>query len=348
MKNGYKHKTGVYGDSAETYVGRLFWMVKNPNGSLRPDLLSHNGTYKNPRLSIEVKSGREKKGVLVKYQLHYGVTSERDYQEVFGEELPKQEGILEGLINDHPLKGTPEVAYYYNIIDRPDGITSDKLDRPYSSIQLAFGDQHLAPHQFGFWTFVIGRHMRTGEPIKRIQEELIEGMKRDVIEKKSHYRTQKDSQSWQNIHGRDILAIVHNNEAYTTKKGVSRLKLIREHYPESRDLKPIQIPGPNSTTIYILAEPDHTQLFDVQMRGLVEKRAPILEKISRARRRSIPLLKKIVRTRQETSLYENGGIPENQYERIGLTRKEIQRLERLVNWLDKGETILEPEESIPI
>src|SRR3989344_5022609 len=137
MKRGYKHRTGVFGSDSERYASRLFLMLKNPHGERRPDLVSINGRY-SPKLSLELKSGRNKKGVLVASQLHYAVTTEQDYRELFGEELPSRKDTLPGEDWDRiaPILPKREVAYYYALINRQDELTSKDLDRPWSSIRI--------------------------------------------------------------------------------------------------------------------------------------------------------------------------------------------------------------------
>src|SRR5271157_2135481 len=86
MKQGRRDNTVVFGTDSELYVSRLFMMMKNPNGGRRPDLVSVSD-HSSPRLTLEVKSGREKKGVLNEEQLHYAITTKKDYVEVFKEEM---------------------------------------------------------------------------------------------------------------------------------------------------------------------------------------------------------------------------------------------------------------------
>ena len=119
MKLGYKHNTGVFGRDAEFYVSSLFMMLKNPNGRRRPDLVTAEGLFE-PKLSIELKSGYNKKGVMNESQLHYAVTLVDDYKELFGESPQQPEGFLPGL-NWYETGRYPSrngIAYYYDVINR--------------------------------------------------------------------------------------------------------------------------------------------------------------------------------------------------------------------------------------
>jgi hypothetical protein len=150
-------------------------MFNNPNGWRRPDLVSLNGRY-TPKLSVEVKSGRKFKGVMVDYQLHYAVTTDQDYIELFGEEPPEKQGLLPGFDAD-PLK-EGDAAYYYNVINRTDKIKAQDLNKPFSAIKLKWGSQFIVPHDLAFYNFAINRARRAGESIDYSIEYL-----REIIQK---------------------------------------------------------------------------------------------------------------------------------------------------------------------
>ena len=118
MKTGYKHNTSVFGNDSENYVASLFMMVQNPNGSRRPDLVSSPSCSFDPKLSIELKSGRQMKGVLVDYQLHYAATLQEDYNELFGEEIQGSNGFFPGIDWRTSKKESKQegIAYYYDVV----------------------------------------------------------------------------------------------------------------------------------------------------------------------------------------------------------------------------------------
>ncbi len=359
MKVGYKHKTGVFGTDAENYIGRLFLMLKNPNGQRRPDLMSINGRYK-PRLSLEVKSGRNRKGVMVASQLHYAITTQDDYNEFFGEKFPGFNGSEEFLKGvdwssyKAPKLKTDKIAYYYNLVSRSEECTSSDLDNEYSSIKLKWEDQYIVPHQYGFWNFAVNKAIRQGRDLEEVAKELKEEMKRDVLEKSSHYiERNPDPQSWQDLHGRDILALFFNDENFATERGKERLELMREAYEPIRigrktknKLRKILIPGPNETTIYILSEPKHYELFNTQIRKTVEERIPIIERITRERKRARKLLNKTSNIQETRGLF---GTLENKKVRSAFDLEifEKDKLERLTKWLGPKENDFGIIEKIP-
>lgn len=291
VKKGYKHNTAVFGTDAECYVSQLFNLYHNPNGSRRPDLVSINGQYK-PKLSIEVKSGKKMKGVMVDYQLHYAFSTAEDYRDLFGENPPQRKGLIPGLERVYLLNGsTDAVAYYYNLINRVDGLRSDELRTRYDPLRIQWGDQFLVPGDFGFYGFAIARHMRTEERMTAIIKDLHATIKGDLIHGESRYNERKsDPNSWQDLHARDVLAIHQNDDSLATEAGKRRLELYRKHYKGLANLQRVKIAGPNNTTIYALVEPRDIQLFDESVRKIVGERRSLLEQVLEERRGILRLL----------------------------------------------------------
>lgn len=106
VKVGMRFKTEAFGTDAERYVAELTGLVPNPRRDRRPDLISAERTY-SPRLTLEVKSGRNGRVVFNANQLHYGETPHLDYS---GVEDPS------------------EVSYYYNVVARIDNVSPAQLD----------------------------------------------------------------------------------------------------------------------------------------------------------------------------------------------------------------------------
>ncbi len=346
VKKGYKHKTASFGNDAEFYASRLFKMLRNPQGSRRPDLITTNGTF-DPRLSIELKSGRGKKGVLVDYQLHYAVNTIDDYITLFGEKPSPKKRFLQGLENLwEKVTMQDNVAYYYGLLNREDKVTSRDLDRPFSTIKINWGDFWLIPHELGFYGFAISRHMRTKEPIPEIVAELKAMIKKDVEEGSGEYNKRKGhKQSWQNIHTRDIEAIFEGDLDIATKKGKQRIELMLEHYEQLPDLKKIKIPGPRRTNIYILSEPKHKTLFNTSFNEIIEERTPIINKIQKRRKQDEKLLEEITPI-EDTPLIDLADIPSSnaRFSFGKLSKEQLKRLQRDSHWIDKGE---EPWSTLP-
>lgn len=319
MGRKYKHRTPMFGESAEHYVASLFQLIRKPNGNQSPDLFDSFGRY-TPHLIMEIKSGAKKKGVINDFQMHYGIQTAADYLGEFGEEPLKGLGHLD-------YSGR-RVAVYYNVPDRVDGVRADELDRPFASVKLLFGDQFIVPSKFAFYQFAVCKAKRTHRSLDKVVEELKEVIKRDVVgrERGLHQNERKkDKNSWQNLQGRDVLAIFYDDLSLTSKPGKARVKRMREHYKELPSLDRIIIQGPKGSNIYILAEHQDFDLFNVQLRKVVEERTPILERVMAERKRAIKLLSKIVVSGNSISL-------SRRFRRNLLTEKQMARLDRLCKW----------------
>lgn len=337
MKKSYKHKTGWFGTDSEHYASRLFKMLKNPNGSRRPDLITIANDL-GPRLSIELKSGQKQKGILVDYQLHYAITGMDDYVELFDQKPQlKEEFFPEMREIAWALSRQGNVAYYYGFLNRVDKVTSADLDRPFSTIKLRWGDCWIVPHEFGFYGFAISQHMRTGTPVKKIVGELWEIIKDDVNNENHDYDKRKGhEQSWQDIHSRDIEAIFQDDLDIATRDGKKRIGLFWKHYSKLGSLSKIVIPGPGKTNLYVLTEPEHEELFDKQFRGVIEERAPIIEKVARQRKRALSLLDKI-KPSSDSYLFDEEVPKGKEFVLNELSRRQIKKLKRLIQWRDEGE-----------
>jgi hypothetical protein len=348
MKKGYKDKTGVFGTDAEKYFSRLFMMLQNPNGSRRPDFITLDGQF-DPRLSIELKSGRDK-GVLVDYQLHYAVTSERDYVDIFGEKPSIGEETLPG-IEFNALYSGP-IRYYYDLLNRTDKISAEELDRPFANIKLKWGDHYIFPPEMGFCAFAISRMMRTGESFEQVTKELSSTIKEDIITGSDNYLNRKGmKQSWQNIYGRDLAAIYHQDDTITTKDGKERVELLKKNFAALDTLKRITIAGPNDTNVYVFSKPEDVDLFDRQVRRVIEQRKKTIEKLIEQRKESEGLLDKIEEV-PERLLFIAEADPNTNHVFSKLKSHEIELLRRLSNWLDEGEDPIsllpeKPNDDIP-
>ena len=189
--------------------------------------------------------------------------------------------------------------------------------------------------------------MRTGEEIKDVISSLLQRIKRDVDERRSHYEERReDAQSWQNLHGRDVLALFHEDMKLATPYGRKRIEMLRGVYPEVDDLEKVCIRGPNGSYIYILAERGHRNLFEEQLGSVVGLRTPSLETITQEREGALGLLESIHFCKEEDQedlfgenrpLFERDG---GAFFRLDLTPDELALLKRLEQWYGKEEVPL--------
>jgi len=338
-----------FGDESEDYLASLFFMARHPNGSLRPDLVSVNGRY-SPKLSIEAKSGLSQKcghmkGNMVSYQLHYAVTSHQDYRQLFGEDLPN-ESLLPGESGFY--LNSSSVAYYYALISRSSGPTTEELKTKWDRIRSNFGNQILIPSEIAFDSFVAHIHLRNQKPIVDIVEELKVIIKEDILYGNSHAEERKkDPQSRQNIQSKDMFAIFNNEYRNpslerTSGDSIKRVEIIKQLYGEERldKLKRIIIPGPNETKVFVLAEPDHYELFDVQLRKTVRERIPTIERIVSERQIAIDSLKKARRVISPGLFKRHKKGEQYHLDTSKLSEPEMRSLEELLRWSAKNEVPL--------
>jgi hypothetical protein len=145
----------------------------------------------------------------------------------------------------------------------------------------------------------------------------------------------------------------------TTPKGKERVGLMTSDYPRFNSLQRVQIPGPNETSLYILCHPEDFDLFNKQVRRVIEKRIPKIEEVNEKRKRNILGLEKIryeyisVEEPEEKTpeLFEEQipySLEEEKSEKVKIKKiitgagpRKLIELERLSHWLPKGERPLE-------
>lgn len=325
MSKKYKHRTGMFGESAEFYVSSLFLLNRKPDGNQSPDLFDGRGIY-HPHLLVEVKSGAKMKGVINDFQLHYAIQTFADYVAEFGVEPPLGLRQLD-------YSGR-RVAVYYDVPDRVDGVAADELDRPFASVKLRFADQFIVPSKFAFHQFAVCKAMRTGESLDTVIKDLTATMKQDVIRREEDLHQnerKKNKNSWQNLQGRDVLAVFYNDLSLTSKPGRTRVEMMKDVYDTS-SLRRIVIPGPRKSNIYVLANTEDYELFDKQLRGVVDFRTPVLEKVIDERKRAEHLLKKIIVSRSSIAF-------RRRFTRNCLSPTEVEKLGRLCRWESKEDVL---------
>jgi len=354
----YKQRTSVFGDSAEMYVARLLSLMINPNGSVRPDLVSLGDNYK-PRLTIELKSGAGRKGTMVWEQLKYPYMIGQDYAQLLGDdsllESIASEDSIEWDVECPPIH-TGEFAYYYGIINRNNSIKTADLNKPFSEIKIDWQDMHLIPYDLGFYSFIVNRafstERRNGNEItdeKHMSdlvtvgiEEIKSMMQTDIaggtalFDRRDSSSIRYDPTLWQNIYMGDFEAIFKGDTQAMkfpkrTKLADLRLNLLTKRYEALPDLKKIAIPGPNGTTIYVLAKPEHEELFRVDVNLTVAYRTPALEQATRERHEALSLLDKI-KLRKNVDLFGEEIIDRGNFSCDELSVEETEQLRRLIQW----------------
>lgn len=335
--------TNIFGPPVEAYISQLLQLHINQDGSKRPDLIS-NGNY-NPHLTIEVKGSERHIGILYDGQHYYALNLGDDYLTNFGRILPRVRRK-----STTPTTNVP-VAYYYANVHRTDGIKRADLDRPYATLNFELGDVQFVPSSFAFFYFAVQRALSEKRDTKSVVRELKQRMARDYKEGSSYYRDErKKSENYKGLYPHDFRALFFKDMSLTTSKSITgklngkqRIEALRKIYPEVDDLVPIELPGPFETRLYALCDATEVDLFDTQMRSIIQERKPIMEEVIGERRRARKILMRMDTEELEGYCPDSGPIAQEIAKEFGLSKKLIQKLERLVQFVGPNETPLKTQ-----
>ena len=350
-KRGYNGSIDSYGkltrwgDQGEYYCRSLYGLAKHPNGERRPDLISINGSYK-PKLSMEVKTSRQGRGVVHPHGLTYGLTKNLDYISLFGDDLPREDpqGEFED-IQYNRLKNLPAVSFYYNLMLRTDNLSTENLKHKFSDLGMTFGDQFIIPHELVSYNYIIGKMQKKGISFDEARRNVGDIIKSFLTKGYDYQNT--ESSDTQEIHFNDFLSLYMNDETLLSEQGKRRVELLRENYGDDRlsALEKIEYIGPNHTNIYAFYKPEDSELFMDQIRQRIGTRRDILTRLTRQR------------LEEAATMLEGYSVQEDQIQFLHepgnhrvLTKNQESRLERLLCWRhadDNGPefTDLHPRES---
>ncbi len=358
----YKHKTSVPGTDSEYYLSRLFLMLRNFNGSNRPDLVTPDGLY-SPRFSLESKSGKGRKVVLNEDQFQYAFTAQSDYEYGWRDPLFRDQFVdEEKRIMDHISSYGKEkidfpIPLYYVAIARDDKLKAEDLDTPFASIKFNWGDIYLLPSEMVFHLFATNRAGREKglkaklADVHKIEEGMRETIKAQISGEYYYREARSNSNFWQSLSLRALDAIFKEDDTVTYKeKGKMKYDLLHESFPRLETLKRIKLPGPKGTNIFIFAEKSEQDLFDKQIRSTVEQRVPVLNEVITEREEYRLLLNQIKLGYREGMFQTRitSEVPSLFRAKIleDITQEQMENLNRLTRWLGKEETSIEDQFNI--
>jgi len=333
----FRSNRARFGTDAENYCSSLFSMLNHPDGYRRPDLISKPKTY-SPRLTIELKSAKGGKGIIIVDQLEYGINRDQDYYNEINN-LSKQPYLILPKINK-------DIVFYYNVIERVDNLKGEDLNEPYSAIQLLWGNQHIVPHELVFNIFAISYARRDK---KSTDNKIMVENKKLILKKLIQETVAKDNSlstlrkiigrnnAWQTLESRIIKSLVTEDFSSSTKLDILTIDLLKKHYIDLSKLKKIIISGPNNTNIYGLISPKHKNLFEEQFSKTIDTNIGKIEKISKRRKELVPLIKsfpQILKGEEDYCEFKfaNGNLSIEARERLNLTLDEIHELDYLCKW----------------
>jgi hypothetical protein len=278
---GLKEKqsaTKVFGDAAESYVGSLYGLRKIPNGNRMPDLTSKNQEFV-PKLFMEVKSGGKRKGGVADFQLHYPLNLKANAAERYGFDFSLKDKDM--FAEELCVYG--DSAFYYNIVDRLDGISSNDIRSPFAALGCVWGDQHIIPSELVFYQFAFERSRRTGERMEESIERLKKKMEDDFFAT-SMDRSEERLRDcfWVDLHGNDIRSIVLEDNSLYECGGLKRIGEIENYYFDLNNLKRFCINGPFGTSVYALIRPEEVELFS-QIESRIQKVNSYFDKLAKLR-----------------------------------------------------------------
>lgn len=299
MKKDKKYKTAVFGDCAEYYVAELFDMSRNERGQARPDLTSKTI---NPSIHLELKTGADRKGILYGPQFMRALHCIKDYEDLFKEKFPGEEQteVFElgknhlGKVYKNGVSPTRDI-YYYGLVERVDGLGSGDLTGRYSSLKLKFGDHFLVPYEFALMYYVASKAITDkSDPqvvLDSLKEMAFKWLSQGIAtELQVGGRIRRDSSNWQSFSGNDVLKFIMEGFFDPTTEDTHKIEYLRRIYPSLDDLRGVQIPGPNRTSINVLCKSSHLEVFDSVdkgLRGVIQRTTPIIEAVSTAREKAV-------------------------------------------------------------
>ncbi len=248
----------IFGTSAERLIARLFSMNVNPLNSSRPDLTRADT---NPKLTIEVKSGKSGKGIMVVDQLYYGLNTLFDYDD---EEIDVNKGLLPGFDwVENTQRNDSQVAYYYAIVERVDGLSLSDVRFPYGSIKAKFADICIVPHDLASTVFFSSWARRTNteytELRKKAIELLIDYKNRGI--RPHQLRKKIGTNAWQNLDSKLIKYLIFNDNSLKTIVRSSTQKDLEEQYFSANPVRPIVFENEFRHNVYGLIKQEHQTLF---------------------------------------------------------------------------------------
>ncbi len=317
MNKQKKYRSTLIGEDAERYMSLLMGMEKVPNGSRSPDFKREDF---DSRFLIELKTGIGDKSVLVDYELHYMIQAKSDFEKFFGDNFFNID-----LKND-------SCANYYAFLKRKNNFKIGDFDSEYSALKLSYSDCFFVPNELVFYLYAVSKSLREQRDIVETVGEMKEVVLRDLSKENKDYRKRKSNgKNIQNIHIKDI-SDIFNGGSGGNKKAKKRMLLLKKVYPEVEYLERFEIQGPNDSSFYILSEQCYKNIFDYQLREVVNKNIPLVEKITQERKGVENLLLKIGNVNQLCLFrhHEFGDFVESDYSR--LSGDEMSKLTSLSKW----------------
>lgn len=278
-----------FGENAEMYLRTLFEAEMIKDNSNLPDL-----RIPGTDILVECKSSKKPKVDVVIDQMEYYLRGNEEFQGLCREFEPRQSTL--GLFHDE----TEEISnsIYYSIIIRNDGLGEADILQDLSGTKLNWQGQFIIPAQLVWTLFHLdySRKIRipstdeyrktiTPQQIKKERIELLRNIastKASSHKKMYELRNELGRQSWQNVTHNTLLSLF-----YDTNQGARPIsKWLRNRVPKYyegfRNLKKVEVKGPDGFPIRMLVEPKDLHGFE-DIQDKIKRNSPLIERIRKQR-----------------------------------------------------------------
>lgn len=340
VKVGTHHKTTAFGDASENYFSKLLKMRKNPNGSIRPDLIIDPELMDyDDQFAVEVKGG--KRAILLRSQLTYGINDIGTWREFFGRTRrnPFAKNGQTKLFVDEGER------VFYGMVHRVDGLAPEDLVGDYAMVRLQWGDSYLIPSELVFHYYASVLSRKNSQKIGRVEDSLRKFVMRAVRSRSSLY-DERDNDAWvsmpfssaNSIFQGEMNGVRNEDQRVTLEKF---FRSAREHTGyEDYSRKTVLIAG--DSKLHILFDPKRDARIVGQLASTIRRNKPSLDTVAQERKEIKEWMEKegVKIGVRGFDHYHNGGVDETRRrqiiqfygERLGINEEVIDRLERLCTW----------------
>ncbi len=281
-KVGTHHKTTAFGDASEYYASKLLRMERNPNGSIRPDLVvdpelrDYEGQF-----SVEVKGG--KRAILLRSQLTYGINDIGTWREFFGRTRRNpfaKNGQTTLFVNEGE-------RVFYGMVKREDGLSPEELVGDYAMVRLEWGDSYLIPSELVFHYYAAVLARKNNQRIGRVEDSLRKFVMRAVRSRSSLY-DERDNDAWVSMPFSSANAIfegemngVRNDDQRVTLEKFFRVARENTDY-DNYKRKVLSATGEKK--LYVLYDGKRDERVIDQIASTIRTTRPLLDEVAQERR----------------------------------------------------------------
>lgn len=339
-KVGTHHKTTAFGDASEYYFSKLLKMERNPNGSIRPDLVIDPELRDyTDQFAVEVKGG--KRAILLRSQLTYGINDIGTWREFFGRTRRNpfaKNGQTKLFVNEGE-------RVFYGMVQRIDGLSPDDLVGDYAMVRLQWGDSYLIPSELVFHYYAAVLARKNSQRMGKVEDSLRRFVMRAVRSRSSLY-DERDNDAWVSMPFSSAHSIFQGemNGVRNEDQKVTLEKFFRsaKQHTDYEDYRRRTVSTTEDSKLNILYDGKRDEKTVEEIISTVRRTRPLLEEVAQERKEVKEWMEKEgVRIGvRGFDHYHNGGVDEHRKaqiiqhygEKYGVSDETIDLLERLCRW----------------